>query len=284
MIKKLKLTVLVEDSVSPSRRDLIAKHGLSVLAEGEADGNRFSLLMDTGPSPDMVLHNAEVMGVNLRKISAVFLSHGHYDHTGGLIGILEHIGKKIPVIAHPKAFGVKLKLEPNLKYIGSPFKPIEVEASDGVILLARNPVTIMEGIMTSGEIERNTPYEKVRGFWTIDGENFKEDTMPDDQALTFSVEGKGLAIVSGCAHAGIINTIRQIQKVTGIDKIYAILGGFHLTRADDKRIQSTIKELLKIDPKIVSPCHCTGSKAIRRLTEAFGDRCKPLRTGDTIQL
>lgn len=262
----------------------MAKHGLSILLEGEADGKGFSLLMDTGPSPNIALHNAEIMGLDLRKIFAVFLSHGHYDHTGGLVPILKHVGKKIPVIAHPKVFGVKLKLEPNLKYIGSSFKPTEVEASGGVILLARNPVIIMKGVMTSGEVERNTPYEKVRGFWTIDGENFKEDSMPDDQALIFSVEGKGLAIVSGCAHAGIINTIRQAQKVTGTDKIYAVLGGFHLTKAGDKRVQSTLKELLKIDPKIVSPCHCTGSKAIRQLTEAFGDRCKPLRTGDTIQL
>lgn len=276
--------MIVEDSVDPSRRDLIAKHGLCILVEGATDGDRFSLLMDTGPSPDTVLHNAEVMGLDLRKIIAVFLSHGHYDHTGGLVGILKHLGEKVLVIAHPKVFDVKLKLEPNLKYIGIPFKLAELEAYGGVVLLARNPVTIVRGVVTSGEIERNTPYEKVKGFWTIDGENFREDTMPDDQALTFSVEGKGLAIVSGCAHAGIINTIRQAQKVTGTDKIYAVLGGFHLTKAGDKRIQSTIKELLEIDPRIVSPCHCTGSKAVRQLTEAFGDRCKPLRTGDTIQL
>lgn len=262
----------------------MAKHGLSILVEGETDGNRFSLLMDTGPSPDIVLHNAEVMGSDLRKISAVFLSHGHHDHTGGLVGILKHIGEKVLVIAHPKVFDVKLKLKPSLKYIGIPFNLAEVEASGGVMLMARNPVTIMKGVMTSGEIERNTPYEKVKGFWTIDGENFKEDTMPDDQALTFSVKGKGLVVVSGCAHAGIINTIRQAQKMTGTHKIYAVLGGFHLTKADDKRIQLTTKELLKIDPEIVGPCHCTGTKAVRRLTEAFGDCCKPLRTGDMVEL
>ena len=206
MVKGLKLTVLVEDSVSSSRLNLMAKHGLSILTE--TNGKRFSLLMDTGPPPDVVLHNAEVIGVDLSKIGTVFLSHGHYDHTGGLVGILKQIDKKVPVVAHPKVFDVKLKIEPNLKYIGSPFKPAEAEASGGVILLARNPVAIMKGVTTSGEIERDTPYEKVKGFWTIDRENLKEDTMPDDQALIFTIKEKGLVIVSGCGHAGIINTIR----------------------------------------------------------------------------
>jgi len=284
LVKKLKLAVLAEDSVGESQRDVIAKHGLSLLINAEREADKISVLVDTGPSPELVLHNAEVMGVDLTKIDAVFLSHGHYDHTGGLVGILKRMNKEVPVIAHPKVFGLKLKFDPSLKYIGSPHKPSEVEASGGVLLLARNPVTIAKGIMTSGEIDRDVAYEKVEDFWAIEDETFKKDLMPDDQALTINLEGKGLVVVSGCAHSGIINTIRTAQKVTGVRKVYAVLGGFHLVGADDKRIQQTVKELLKTNLGIVGPCHCTGSKAVHRLVEAFGGVCKPLKTGDTIEL
>lgn len=282
MVKELRLTVLAEDSLSASKQNLIAKHGLCILAETKKP--KVSLLMDTGPAPDIVIKNAETLGVDLKKIGAVFLSHGHYDHTGGLVGILKHVGKKVPVVAHSKVFDIKLALKPNLISIGFPSKISDVEAAGGEMVLARNPVTLAKGVMTSGEVERGTLYEKVEGFWTVDGGDFKEDTMPDDQSLIFNVEGKGLVIVSGCAHSGIVNTMRQAQKVAGFNRICAVLGGFHLNKADDKRIESTVKEFLKVDPEFVGPCHCTGVKAIRRLAEAFGKRCRRLRTGDTIEI
>ena len=284
MFKKLMVKVLVEDSVNKKRGDLIAKHGLSLLVEGERDNEKISMLMDTGPSADILLHNIKVLGEDLSKVRLVFISHGHYDHTGGLLGVIKYINKKALVIAHPKIFDMKLKIDPILEYIGSPFKQSEVEASGGVILLVKNSVKLANGIITSGEIEKNTVYEEVKNFWTVEEEIFKEDIMQDDQALIINVKGKGLVIVSGCAHSGIINTIRQAKKVTGIDDIYAILGGFHLNKADKKRILFTTEELLKIDPKIVGPCHCTGTDAINQFVDVFGDRCKILKTGDVIIL
>lgn len=284
MVEKLKLTVLVEDFAGTRMRGLRAKHGLSFLIDGETDGDGFSLLMDTGPSSGVVLHNADAMGIDLAKIDAIFLSHGHYDHTGGLVGIVKSIKKRVPVIAHPQIFAAKLKLKPAIKFIGAPFKPTEVEASGGVLLLARNPITIAKDVMTTGEIERTTAFEKVKEYWTINEERFVKDTMPDDQALIIKVNQKGLVIVSGCAHSGIINTTRQAQRITGVDKVYAVLGGFHLTKANNKIIQSTVDRLIEIAPEIVAPCHCTGSEAVHQLTKAFGDSCRPLRTGDVMAL
>ncbi len=279
----MKLTVLVEDSVRTTRRDLTAKHGLSFLIECETEGSRFYLLMDTGPS-DVILQNSNAMGINLAKIDAIFLSHGHYDHTGELIDILKSINKRTPVIAHPKIFNPKLKLTPAVKSIGIPFKPAEVEAHDGILLLAQNSVKIAKDVITTGKIERLTRFEKVEDYWTIEEERFVKDIMPDDQALIIQMVKKGLVIVSGCAHSGIINTVEKAQKVTDIDEIYAVLGGFHLSRANAKTIHSTVQGLSEIDPQIVAPCHCTGSEAIQRLVEHFNGRCRPLKTGDTTVL
>ena len=285
MVRSLRLSVVVEDSVSMENPNLVAKHGLSFLIEAETkDSKRLTLMMDTGPSPDIMLHNMESMDINPQNIDLIVLSHGHYDHTGGLLEVLGKIGRQTLVVAHPKIFDLKLRNKPILRLIGSPFGFSDVERAGGVMLCARNPVAIGEGIVTSGEIAHETPLERVEEFWTVDGGLFVDDAIVDDQALLVNLENKGLAVITGCAHAGIINTIRHAQKVMGIDKVYAVIGGFHLAHADDERIAATIRELVGLNPMIIRPCHCTGFKAVRQLIEAFGDRCLPLRTGDILRL
>lgn len=282
-MKRSKLTVLVEDSLSAPRkaRGHEAKHGLSILVE--IPKPQISIMMDTGQSPSILLHNMEILDVSLEKVDAIFLSHSHYDRTGGLLGILKEMNRNIPVIAHPDVLNPKFKLVPNLEYIGSPFKPSELEFSRG-ILLAGNPVVIAEGVVTTGEIERITPYEEFQGFWTVENGRFIKDTLRDDQALILSLEDKGLVVVSGCAHAGIINTIRHAQKLMGVKKIYAVIGGFHLIDCREDRIKTTINDLTEVNPDFICPCHCTGSKPIRKLTETFKQRCRPLKAGDAFKV
>lgn len=158
-MKPLKLTVLVEDSAAPRRREsslLEADHGLSVHVQVETEKEALCFLIDTGPSSGVVLHNAEALRLDLTKTKAILLSHGHDDHTGGLIHVLKHISKKVLVIAHPRLLEPKLKLEPCLRSIGLPFTASEIAANGGILLLSRTAVPLMRNVSTTGEIERAT--------------------------------------------------------------------------------------------------------------------------------
>jgi 7,8-dihydropterin-6-yl-methyl-4-(beta-D-ribofuranosyl)aminobenzene 5'-phosphate synthase len=283
VVKNAGITVLIEDSKSPAKPHLKSKHGLSFFIKAKIGDDKVTVLMDTGTSPEALLHNVDAMGVNLGDVDVIALSHGHYDHTGGLLEALKRMKKRVPVIGHPTVFDPKLSLMPHLRLIGTPFKASEVEAVGGVPVFASDPVKIADGITTTGEVPRITAFESVRGFWTVHNGRFVDDVMLDDQSLVIDVEGKGLVVVAGCAHAGIINTIKYAQKITGNSRVYAVLGGFHLISADDKRIQATVNELEKLDLEFVGPCHCTGKKAVKKFAEAFGDRCQPLHTGDIIE-
>jgi 7,8-dihydropterin-6-yl-methyl-4-(beta-D-ribofuranosyl)aminobenzene 5'-phosphate synthase len=284
LVKKVKLTVLVEDSLNAEKINLMAKHGLSFFVEAVTSDGEVSIMMDTGPSSEALLHNVDIMGINLRKTGVIVLSHGHYDHVGGLIEVLKCIGKRVPIVVHPKIFNPKFKVKPALMFRGAPFTPSDVEMAGGVLLYAENPVTITEGITTTGEVERTLALESVEGFWTVDDGRFVKDVMLDDQALLIDVEGKGLVVVTGCAHSGVVNTVKHAKKITGTNKIYAVLGGFHLAGADNNRIETTVEELEKLNLEFIGPCHCTGSKAVKRLKAAFGHRCNPLQTGDIVEL
>jgi 7,8-dihydropterin-6-yl-methyl-4-(beta-D-ribofuranosyl)aminobenzene 5'-phosphate synthase len=284
-MRSVNLRVIVEDSTSIEKPDLLAKHGLSILVEVELeDSCRLKLMVDTGPSDDLVLRNMKSMAICPKEIDLIMLSHGHYDHTGGLLGILRKVGRQIPVILHPKALSPKLKLKPFMKYIGWPGRLSDIERAGGVVLLNRSPVALADDISTSGEIDRVTTFEDVEGFWTIDNGALTRDNMVDDQALFIKFKNKGLGVVTGCAHAGVINTIRHAQKIMKTEKVYAVIGGFHLSQVNNERIEATIRELTNLGPEIVCPCHCTGLNAARKLIEAFGDRCMPLRTGDVLRL
>jgi 7,8-dihydropterin-6-yl-methyl-4-(beta-D-ribofuranosyl)aminobenzene 5'-phosphate synthase len=284
LVKGLEITAIIENTATIDRPSLWAQHGLSLLVKIDLGGSTLTILFDTGPSEEAFLHNIEAMKIDLKEVDLVFISHGHYDHTSALLAALKRIGRRVPVVVHPAAFEPKLKAEPHLTHIGIPFKPFEVEAAGGILLCAKSSVTLSENVLTSGEIERTTPFEKIDALFTIKEGQFTRDPLLDDQALVAKVEGKGVVVILGCAHSGVINTIRQAQKLMETKEIYAVAGGFHLVRADEERIKRTTEELIQINPKYVAPCHCTGLNATCSLMEALGDRCKPLTTGSYLKI
>lgn len=284
MLQELRLTVVVDSSAPFGVPSLWAQHGLSIFLELDYGKETMKMLLDTGAGSEVLLHNADALHIDLSHLDLICLSHGHYDHTGGLMGILERSGRKICVLAHPEIFAPTLKMQPFLKFIGTPFSEEEAEAAGAIMLQCRGPVAIAPDVMTTGEVARQEAFEKAEGFWTVRDGRYCQDNIQDDIALAINMEGKGLAVISGCAHAGIVNTIKHAQKITGVGELYAVIGGFHLTDADSKRIDATAEALRSLDPAIVRPGHCTGHKAICRLREALGERCLPLAVGDAIRL
>jgi len=284
VVKNVQITVLIENTKNSAKPSLEAKHGLSFCITATTDdNNKVIVLMDTGPSSEKLLFNIHELGVNLEDVDTVVLSHGHYDHTGGLVAALKQMKKRVPVIGHPTLFNPKLSMMPHLRLIGAPFRISDVEAAGGVPLLAYNPVKVADGITTTGEVPRLTRFENVKDFWTINNRSFVDDLMLDDQSLVIDVEEKGLVVLSGCAHSGIINTVKYAQKITGTSRVHAVLGGFHLISASEKRIQATIDELKKLDSAFVGPCHCTGQNASKKIAEVFKDSYVPICTGDIIK-
>ena len=261
----VRITTLSENTAGSF--NLLAEWGLSILVE--ADGGK--ILVDTGLSFSAA-YNAVALGINLSRIDKILLSHGHVDHTGGLLHILNMVKGKVEVIAHPDIWASKYAKSPRgaQAYIGVPFLREAAETLGASFNLTREPVWISDNIVTSGEIPMITEYEKIDPVLCVkkNGE-FKPDPLWDDQALFIKSE-KGLIIILGCAHRGVINTIRHAQKLTGVEPVYAIVGGTHLVNASAQRLDSTIAALLSAGIQRLGVSHCTGLPVSAILARTFG--------------
>ena len=257
-------------------RLLLAEHGLSCLVRVFAGKKEHKILLDAGLSPECMAWNARQLGISLAGIEAVVLSHGHFDHTGGLPGLFSGAGHQLPLIAHPDAFLERRMNGP--KGIAMLPRPdaIALKKAGADLLLRSEPSTLAAGhLLVTGEVERKTPFEKgMPGMEMIVGGHWVPDPIHDDQALVINVKDKGLVILSGCAHAGIINTVEYAKKITGVDHVHAVLGGFHLTGpAFAQVIDPTVAGMKRIAPEYVVPMHCTGWDAINRFMAAMPGKC-----------
>lgn len=285
-VRRMMIDFLVEDTPNPENPMLWPEHGLSLLLSIElAEGNEeIRILFDTGSSGGALTHNLRLMESSLDETDFIVLSHGHYDHTGGLREAVKTIGRPIPIVLHPDAAGTKYALKPRLRYTGMPHAVSEIEKLGGRFLYNRRPLEVADGIFVTGEIPRRTRFEDTpEDYVILREEGLIRDRMLDDQALVACSE-KGVIVVTGCAHSGIINTVRYAREITGIQRVYAVVGGFHLIDASEDRIRETVEKLVEIDPELIAPCHCTGDAAIERIEREFGEKLVRVNVGSRLIL
>jgi len=275
---KIKITVLVEDrSVNTELR---AEHGLSLILD--IDGRQW--LFDAGQS-GLLVDNARCLGIDLKKIKGIILSHGHYDHTGGLKLVLRETGD-IPVYAHPGIFRERFSLAKTgkIRPVGIPFTRHLLEESGARFSLSAAGREIHPGIYLSGEIPRLTSFESGDPVLVVrEGDGYYPDPFIDDQFLTIDCDD-GVIMITGCCHAGLINSLMEVRELHPRKKIKAIVGGLHLGAADQTLLAEIIGFLEPFAPEEIIAGHCTGAAAESSLASAFGSRFHKMETGSVFKI
>ncbi|MCK5212596.1 MAG: MBL fold metallo-hydrolase [Dehalococcoidia bacterium] len=287
-VDSLRLTVLIENSPAYDTY-LEGCFGLSLWLETWREGKQRNVLLDAGPRADTLLRNAASLGIDLAKMDAIVLSHCHFDHTAALAGLLEFLGRPVPVFGHPDIFRPNFVLVPEFMDYAMSGKNsrVNLENLGACFVLTKDPMEPFPGLTLTGEVEHTTPFEEQGGvscLTTDDKGRLIPDRLQDDVSVVVNVRDVGAVVLSGCGHAGIVNIVKKAKTIVSDGDIAAIIGGFHLLQATPERTELTISAFKELAPalSVMAPMHCTGLRPSAMMAASFGDAFRELHVGDTV--
>jgi 7,8-dihydropterin-6-yl-methyl-4-(beta-D-ribofuranosyl)aminobenzene 5'-phosphate synthase len=276
-----------ELAVDKSSFDFLrAEHGFSAMVDVMKGNATRRVLFDTGVTPDGMVGNLDRLGIPPDSFEAIVFSHGHFDHVMGLHGLTRRLGRtNLPILLHPDFWLQRRIVGPDRIFeIPTPSRPA-IEGAGFTIVEDRQPSFLLDGmLLVTGEVDRTTPFEKGMPDQEalIDGEWQPDPLIHDDQAVVLHVRDKGLVILTGCGHAGIVNIVRYAKRLTGVDHVHAVLGGFHLRGGDT--LPATVQALAYEEPDFVVPAHCTSWNAHQALAEGLPNSYRPNAVGSRYEL
>lgn len=280
----------------PKKENPLGENGVALHVHLEWDRYRYQILFDTAMSGRVLLHNALALGLDLGELDHVVISHGHPDHYGGLLGLLRSREAPVPVSIHEDAFApryLRLASGQVAPFYNHDLTRAAIEEAGGVVASNRGPLEVGPGAIATGEIPRREEFEMPPS--RIDTPNaliqlqngvMGPDAVIDDQALVINVGDDGIVVLTGCSHAGIVNTLRHARMVSGRQRILGVFGGFHLgfPGTPEAKTERTIEALREMDVELLCPMHCTGMQAMMRIREAFPDRFLLNCTGTAVEI